>query len=439
MELLAALEFFVTATLLPTVAASLGGRAWYAAALAASAATVFVTMPVAGPLVDRFGPARMVAAIAPVYVAGAVLSAAAPVMWVHVLGRGISGLASGALATVGLGAVGSRLPAAWRTRVFAMTAGMWVVPALVGPAYAAALAGLAGWRWAYASLVPLVLAARVAVVRALRAVEDETGEPDEEPTAVDGSRRPLRVPAALALAGCMAVVALAGRGGAVGALVGVAGAGAALAVSRRLLLPGSLSLRPGRAAAIGALLLLSAAYFSVNAVIAIVAREAFGASRLGGGLTLSAGAFAWAVASLVRARRGATAAPTVAPGAVVLTAGLAAMAVAVAVTALPLLVAGWLAAGAGMGLAYPALLERAFGEDADGALGAGAIAASAVLAEALGGSLGSVGAGAAVTAAVHHPASAPAILAALFAGSAALALTLRAAAPRIRAAPSPAA
>ena len=106
-----------------------------------------------------------------------------------------------------------------------MTAGMWVVPALVGPAYAAALAGLAGWRWAYASLVPLVLAARVAVVRALRAVEDETGEPDGEPTAVDGSRRPLRVPAALALAGCMAVVALAGRGGAVGALVGVAGAG----------------------------------------------------------------------------------------------------------------------------------------------------------------------------------------------------------------------
>ena len=67
-------------------------------------------MPVAGPLVDRFGPARMVAAIAPVYVAGAVLSAAAPVMWVHVLGRGISGLASGALATVGLGAVGAGCP-----------------------------------------------------------------------------------------------------------------------------------------------------------------------------------------------------------------------------------------------------------------------------------------------------------------------------------------
>src|SRR3954452_22913800 len=163
-ELLAAMQVFLTATLLPSVAADLGGRAWYAAAIAASAAIVFVTMPVAGPLADRLGPARVLALFAPAYVAGGVVSAAAPAMWVYVLGRAV------------------------------------------------------------------------------------------------------------------------------------------LAVRRRLLMPGALRLRAGRPAAIGALLVLAAAYFGVDAVVVIVCRERLGASGLAAGLVLSAGALAWSLATVARER-----------------------------------------------------------------------------------------------------------------------------------------
>jgi MFS family permease len=419
------MQVFVTATLLPTVAETLGGRAWYAAAIAAGTATVFVTMPVAGPLLDRIGAGKLLALLAPVYVAGAVLSAVAPAMWVYVLGRGVQGLASGGLSTLALGAVGGLLPAAWRARVFALTAAMWVVPALIGPAYAAAVAGLAGWRIAYASLVPLLLLAQVGLARAL------PNTPDEDDAT--GAGRALGVPAAIALAACMAVVAVGARGGALGALAAVLGAAGALVVGRRLLLPGTYTLRPGRPAAVGALALLGAAFFSTYAVVTVVAREVFGVSRLEGGLTLSIGAVAWGVASIARSRAARTdPAATFAPGAAILAAGTGAMAVAAAVGSLPLLWLGFAAAGCGMGLAYPALLETAFAREDDDDTGPGTTAGSAVLAEALGSSLGAVLAGAVVTAAIHHATRTDAILAVLYAVTALLALGLLVAAPRLR-------
>src|SRR3954453_15700918 len=159
-ELLAAMQIFVPAPRLPTVAGDLGGRSWYGAALAASAATVFVTMPVAGPLADRLGPARVLALFAPAYVAGGVVSAAAPAMWVYVLGRAVQGLAAGGLATVALATVGGVLPAAWRPRMFALMSAMWIVPALIGPTYAALAAAAVGWRAGHPALVPPPLAVR---------------------------------------------------------------------------------------------------------------------------------------------------------------------------------------------------------------------------------------------------------------------------------------
>jgi MFS family permease len=54
--------------------------------------------------------------------------------------------------------------------LFAVLSTAWVVPGLIGPAVAALVAAAVGWRWVFLGLLPLVTAAGVLVVLALRRV-----------------------------------------------------------------------------------------------------------------------------------------------------------------------------------------------------------------------------------------------------------------------------
>ena len=61
-------------------------------------------------------------------------------------------------------------PTRSRPRMFAVLSTAWVVPGLIGPAIAALVAAAVGWRWVFLGLLPLVIAAGVLVVLALRHV-----------------------------------------------------------------------------------------------------------------------------------------------------------------------------------------------------------------------------------------------------------------------------
>ncbi len=58
-ELMAAMQVFTTATVLPLVGRDLKGTRWFGVILAVSTISAFLTIPLAGPLSGRLGSARV--------------------------------------------------------------------------------------------------------------------------------------------------------------------------------------------------------------------------------------------------------------------------------------------------------------------------------------------------------------------------------------------
>jgi MFS family permease len=92
---LVAFESLAVATVMPVVADELGGLELYALAFAAPIAVGIVSMTLAGPLMDRHGPATGLQAGVAVFVGGLLLAGLAPSMPVFLAGRAVQGLGMG--------------------------------------------------------------------------------------------------------------------------------------------------------------------------------------------------------------------------------------------------------------------------------------------------------------------------------------------------------
>src|SRR5437667_292002 len=89
------------------------------------------------------------------------------------------GWRAGAVPAVSYAGIGRVIPDELRPRVFALLSTAWVVPGIVGPGLAAAVAAAFGWRAVFLGLLPIVAVAGIAPYRALR----RTGPGVEAPKA----------------------------------------------------------------------------------------------------------------------------------------------------------------------------------------------------------------------------------------------------------------
>ncbi|MDQ2849067.1 MAG: MFS transporter [Actinomycetota bacterium] len=416
-ELVAGIQTYVTSTVTPLAAATLHGQSMYGLAQGASQVGMFLTLPLGAYLASRYSRSRLLLIFTSVAIVGAVLGAASGSMGWFVAGRGITGLASGALATIAMHVVATSLPKEWRRLVLAGYAGMWVVTSLVGPVYASWISALAGWRWTFILYLPLLVAARFLVARHLPAHATNTDDPGV----------PLNIRASVALALGIALVSTTGSAWSPAAFVVLIGAAAVLLAARSLLPAGTFTMRRGRPAAIALLGMLTGVYFGASAVIAIVGHDSFGLAPAGIGLLLTLGGLGWAIVGFVCGRR-----PTpndngflirVRCGGALLAASLTLIALAPilgnAAVSLGALFVGWTVAGIGMGLCYLELLSRIFDQPpVDDGISAPQAAAAAVMVELIATALAttatasalSIGTAAAMVAAVY---SALAVVAAL--------------------------
>jgi MFS family permease len=342
-----AFEAMAVATAMPIAVRDLHGLAAYGWAFSGYlVASLFATV-VAGELADSRGPTIPLLGGLGVFVVGLVVAGTAVDMAVFVLGRLLQGLGAGGMIVAVYVVVGAVYDESLRPRMFSVLSAAWVLPALIGPPIAGALAQHASWRLVFL-LVP-ILAIPAAAVMAPRVIRIGA-----EPPAEHGWHRVGRKRAALAVAVGAAALQSAGTAADLWSLpLGVIGVGL-LAVSLPRLLPaGALRLARGLPATVVMRGALSGPFFGAEAFIPLLLVTQRGLSPGLAGLTLTGGALGWSAGSWIQGRPRVRMAreSLVGRGALLVALGILIVSsttdhgVPVAVAGL-----GWVVAGFGMGL-----------------------------------------------------------------------------------------
>src|SRR3954454_16973196 len=344
-ETLGAVHLLITATVMPAVLADLGNLPLYGWAFSAAALAMIGTIPIVGAAADRLGTKPLILVTAALYVVGLGVSAVAPSMEVLVVGRFVQGAASGAAYALSISAIAKTMAPAVRPRVLALLATTWLLPGLFGPLIGGFLADNLSWRWAFVVPIPFLVVSVLMIYPALR------DRPDP-----DAARAPVR-DALLVMIG--AGLFLAGlNGGAFAApLLTVVGLVLTIWALRRIVQPGTFTARRGAPAAALCAFLLSMAFAAIESYIPLMLTEVRGLSVTAAGVTISVAALTWALGSWWQSHAigHRTHGWLVSVGAMIFLVGVAVATWVLHGSPLWLIAVAWMAAGFGMGTAFPVI------------------------------------------------------------------------------------
>ncbi|WES65571.1 MFS transporter [Microbacter sp. GSS18] len=348
---LGALESLAVTTVMPVVAEDLGGTALYAVAFSGTFAASVIGMVAAGAWCDRRSPLGALATAVGLFVLGLLVAGLAGDMAVLVVGRLLQGLGAGGQ-TVALYVVIARVyPASQHGRVFAAFAAAWVIPSLIGPVLAGAVAEFLHWRWVFLGVAVLTVIAFALVWMRIRTMALATEHPERSAV---GSRLGWAVLVAVAAL----ALSLAPEAGAWMPVIVIA-AIAVIAVGIRPLVPrGTLRAERGLPSVVLMRGMIAGSLFGAEVYLPYLLIAEYGLSPVWAGAGLTAAAVLWATGSAVQGRWGdALGSTRIAVVGVSLLAIATAIATATAAWHLApaVVVVGWALAGAGMGLMYPRL------------------------------------------------------------------------------------
>lgn len=153
-----AADSLVTATIMPSVGADLGGYAYFSWATAGFFVGAILAGASSGRLSEMFGLRQATAVAGLVMVFGCVLSAAAPNVGLFLAGRLIQGLGSGWISGFAMVAIALLFPERHLARVFAAVTFVWGVATLLGPLFGGLVLEGGAWRdvfWLFAAQAAL--------------------------------------------------------------------------------------------------------------------------------------------------------------------------------------------------------------------------------------------------------------------------------------------
>ncbi|MDJ1131735.1 MFS transporter [Streptomyces iconiensis] len=358
------------ATVLPAAARDLHGLDHFGWAFTAfMLANLFGTV-VAGQGADRHGPTRPYLQMFTLFVFGCLAAAVAGNWWLLLLARALQGAGVGGVLALAYLTVGRAYPDALRSRMLALVASAWTLPALLGPAVAGAVAEVSNWRVVFLILVPLVPIGVLLTLPALRRLD-----PPEAPAPGGGPR--IRLTLLLVLGAGVLLAGLEERDLLVMLPMAAVGIAVSLPALRRLLPAGTLTVRRGMPAGMVVRALVSTAYYGVESFFPLSMIQVLGLSTLESGLALSAGALTWVTGAWFQAKldqrdAGGGRHSRVVVGFALLLAGdaLLTLAIGTDLKSVALAVVGWGIAGLGMGFVYPAVTTLVLGLAAKGQEGA---------------------------------------------------------------------
>jgi MFS family permease len=420
----AAFESLAVATIMPATVAEIGGLPSYGWAFSGFTLAQIVGICAAGRRADRRGLAAPFAVGGGAFSLGLLGAGLAPSMDALIVARVVQGCGAGAISALAYAAVGRGYPADQKPRMLALLSTAWVVPGLIGPALAGAIAQHVGWRWVFLGLAPLMVAAAAVALPALQRLP--------APAARGGAADPVVAAIGLALAGALALEALRWTSPAAVSMGLAVAAAAALASLRRLLPAGTLTARAGQPAAVATAALVAAAFFGAEIFVPLAITDVRHRSTTAAGLVLTAATIAWTIGAWLQERVALRSSRRRLAGA-----GLCAMTAGIAATsslvsdAVPAAAAmlSWGLAGLGIGVAYSTLalvvLEAApAGEE-------GAASAALQLAFVVGTAVGTAATGAIVARWVGDGRSLAVAIALVFAVTTALAIVAMATGARL--------
>jgi predicted MFS family arabinose efflux permease len=148
-----AADSLVTATIMPSVGADLGGYGYFSWATAGFLVGAILAGASAGRLSEMFGLRAATALAGVIMAGGCVMSALAPDVGVFLTGRLIQGLGSGWISGFAMVAIALLFPERHLARVFAAVTFIWGIATLLGPLFGGVVVQSGDWRdvfWLFA-------------------------------------------------------------------------------------------------------------------------------------------------------------------------------------------------------------------------------------------------------------------------------------------------
>ncbi|KRE22529.1 MFS transporter [Agromyces sp. Soil535] len=348
---IAAFEAMAVTTIMPLVARDLDGIALFALAFAVPLAAGIIGMVLAGNWTDRSGALPSLVTSAVLFVVGLLIAGTAPNMIVFIIGRFVHGLA-GAAVIVPLYVIVARMyPERLRARVFAGFAAAWVIPSIIGPALAGAVAETASWRWVFLGVIVLLLPAAAMMLPPILRVRDQVQGDPSVPWSLG------RVGWAVLTAASALALSLSKELADPWRWIVAIAAVVLVAVAARPLMPaGTLRAARGMPATVLLRLIVAGAFFGSEIYLPYLFIERYDFSPSLAGAVLTGAGVTWAAASWLQGRLGDRVSNT---QAVQIGAGLLAVSLVVvllvAAFTLPPVIAfvAWTLAGGAMGFMYP--------------------------------------------------------------------------------------
>ncbi len=356
--LLHSMNLLITATLLPSIVAELGGAnlmswpttAFVASSIVAASGTSLVS--------GRFGSRRAFSGGAVIYAAGAVLCACAPSIGVVIAGRFVQGLGGGLLSALAYVLVRNAFPEALWPRVFGLLAGVWSITVLIGPLIGGVFASYGHWRGAFVT---------VAGIGCLLAAAARFTLPPDKQSNEAGNRT---FPAGRVVLICGAIAFLSATSVATGlaikAMLITATVVAFVLMMRAdrraaapLLPSDAFSLRSRTGAGLWMILLMSVGFSPLAIYAPLFLQRLHGVSPLGAGYMVALASLAWTTAALAVASLSEEWPPRlIIIGPTAMGAGLAGVGVFMAPGPVTSLLMPIVLVGAGIGAAWAFVLQR---------------------------------------------------------------------------------
>ena len=166
---LSAADSLVTATIMPSVGAELGGYGYFSWATAGFLIGAILAGASAGRLSEIFGLRPAIAFAGLAYAAGCVMSAAGPNIAVFLAGRVLQGVGGGWISGFSMVAIALLFPERHLAKVFAAVSGVWGIATVLGPLVGGLFAQAHEWRMVFWLFAAQAVAFSLAAVWLLKA------------------------------------------------------------------------------------------------------------------------------------------------------------------------------------------------------------------------------------------------------------------------------